>query len=175
MKVEVVESNCHWPEMYESERQKIAALFGRELVEIYHIGSTSVPGLAAKPVIDLLAAAEDIHRVDRYFDAMVQIGYEPMGEYGIPGRRYFRKGQMVRTHQLHIFDRRDRNQLDRHLAFRDYLRSHADVAEQYGRLKRCLADQFPDDIDGYCDGKDAFVKETEKQALSWWVSHRTGV
>ena len=99
---------------------------------------------------------------------MEALGYAYMGEFGIPGRRYLRKGGDRRTHQVHIFPREEERQIRRHLAVAAYLRCHPDTARAYGQLKLRLAQQFPRDIDGYCDGKDAFVKEMEQAALLWW-------
>ena len=90
-----------------------------------------------------------------------------MGEFGITGRRYLRKGGCERTYQVHIFRQEDRYNIGRHLAFRDYLRCHCEEAERYARLKICLAERYPYDIEGYCDGKEKFVKEMEEKALIW--------
>lgn len=95
-----------------------------------------------------------------------RIGYEYLGEFGIPGRRYLRKGGDERTHQIHIFQADDRKNIERHLAFRDYLRTHEEARGEYAALKKELARRFPYDIDGYCDGKEEFVRTMEKQALS---------
>jgi GrpB-like predicted nucleotidyltransferase (UPF0157 family) len=84
------------------------------------------------------------------------------------GRRYFRKGGDHRTHQVHVFQVDNEEDIHRHLAVRDYLRTHAEEAKQYGDLKENLAKQFPKDIEAYMDGKDAFVKELEKMALHWY-------
>jgi GrpB-like predicted nucleotidyltransferase (UPF0157 family) len=98
---------------------------------------------------------------------MEALAYEALGEFGIPGRRYFRKGGDDRTHQAHVFQVGDPG-VERHLAFRDYLRAHPGVAAEYGVLKAGLAQQFPEDIDKYMDGKDAFVKAAEQEALRWY-------
>ena len=95
------------------------------------------------------------------------IGYEGMGELGIPGRRYFRKGGDDRTHQIHIFCADSQKDIDRHLAVRDYLRANDRQAAAYGALKLQLARQFPEDLEGDCEGKDAFVKQLEQRALAW--------
>ena len=84
-----------------------------------------------------------------------------------PGRRYLRKGGDERTHQIHVFAQSDTGAIQRHLAVRDYLRAHPEKARQYGVLKQALAEKFPYDIDGYCDGKEAFMKELEGAALDW--------
>ena len=105
--------------------------------------------------------------MDRVKSEFEKIGYEYMGEFGIPGRRYLRKGGEKRTHQIHVFAQTDIYNIKRHLAFRDYLRTHSDVREAYAKLKRELAEKYPYDIDGYCDGKDDFVKEIEEKAAEY--------
>jgi GrpB-like predicted nucleotidyltransferase (UPF0157 family) len=99
---------------------------------------------------------------------MRAIGYEAMGEFGIPGRRYFRRDSAagVRTHQIHAFAAGSTH-IRRHLAFRDYLRAHPAIAEAYSHLKQKLAVAHPDDIYAYMDGKDPFIKEVEQKALAW--------
>jgi GrpB-like predicted nucleotidyltransferase (UPF0157 family) len=99
---------------------------------------------------------------------MQSLGYESLGEFGIPGRRYFRRDNAAgeRTHQVHAFQGGS-PQIPRHVAFRDFLRAHAEVAQQYSDLKRRLAAAHPTDIEAYMDGKDGFIKEMETRALAW--------
>lgn len=163
--VTVVEYDDSWKRMFEAERELIGSIMGRACIASYHIGSTSVPGLSAKPVIDILVAARSLEEADGCREAFESAGYEWMGEFGIPGRRYLRKGGDERTHQIHIFRCDDWKQIDRHLAVRDYLRTHDDECRRYSSLKKELAKRFPYDIDGYCDGKDSFVREIERKAL----------
>lgn len=165
MKVEVVKYRSEWTEEFEAEAEKIREILGDETIAIYHIGSTSVEGLSAKPIIDIMPVVKDISRIDKLNSAFESLGYECMGEFGIPGRRYFRKGGEERTHQIHIFGRKNEYDISRHLAVRDYLRRHADKAKEYGRLKEELAKKYPFNIEGYCDGKDSFVKDMEREAL----------
>lgn len=167
MNVVVTEYNEDWKQRFSEEAQKIKAIFGDELIDIHHIGSTSVPGLKAKPIIDIMPVVKDIEKVDSFNDRMEDIGYECMGELGMNGRRYFRKGGDNRTHQVHVFQWDNKEDIDRHLAVRDYLRMHPDYVNRYGDLKESLATQFPKNIEAYMDGKDAFVKELEKYALQW--------
>ena len=168
MQVVVVEYQPQWAELYEREAQAIREVLGERLVAIHHIGSTAVPGLQAKPILDILPVVRDIASVDSCNPAFEALGYECMGEFGIAGRRYFRKGGDQRTHQLHIFGEQSRADILRHLAVRDYLRAHPDAARAYGALKAALAARYPADIEGYCDGKDAFVKRLEQAALRWY-------
>lgn len=166
-KIVVVPYHPGWPEQYRVEAAKIAAVFGPELVAIHHIGSTSVPGLSAKPIIDMMPVVRDIERVESFNPAMVQLGYEPKGENGIPGRRYFAKGgDANRSHHVHIFAL-DNPEVNRHLDFRDYLIVHPAEARHYAALKAELAQQFPYDILDYMAGKDGLIKEILQKARAW--------
>ena len=169
-KVEVVPYETNWPLMYAAEANLLSAVFGEELVRIHHIGSTSVPCLQSKPIIDMLAEVRDIQKIECLNPAMIATGYTPMGEYGIPGRRYFFKGSEERhSYHLHAFQT-GHAEVARHLLFRDYLRSHLQEAMQYASLKESLAARFPNDIDAYMQGKDAFIKEVDRKAAAWSLS-----
>ncbi len=157
-----------WEQTYKLEKELITSILGQNLVEIHHIGSTAVKGLSAKPIIDIMPVVKSLSKVDIVADEFVKIGYEYLGEFGINGRRYLRKGGDERTHQIHIFQSDDKQNIERHLAVRDYLRSHENEARQYGELKTKLALQFPYDIDGYCKGKENFVQELESKAILWY-------
>lgn len=166
-KVVVTPHNGQWPLMFKEEAVKLRAIFGQEVVEIHHIGSTSIQGLKAKPVIDIMPVVKNIREVDSYNRSMERMGYEAKGEYGIAGRRYFQKGGDNRTHHIHVFESGSPH-IDRHLAFRDYLRAHQDVAREYGTLKSKLMDQHPYDMESYINGKAEFVMNTERSALAWY-------
>ena len=166
-KVEVSSYQEQWPIQFREEAEKIKAIFGEEIIAIHHIGSTAVPNLDAKPIIDLMPIVKQISHVDSYDDQMRELGYDPRGEYGIEGRRYFPKGEDHRTHHVHMFQAGSRH-IERHLAFRDYLKEHPTVKEQYGQLKKTLAQQFPFDMDAYIRGKNDFVQSTEEAALAWY-------
>ena len=163
--ITVLNYDPEWPLKYERERKAIAEILDGNGISIYHIGSTSVPGLAAKPIIDMMAVVRSLEKVDDARGKFSELGYEYLGEFGISGRRYFRKGGDERTHQIHIFQADDWNNIERRLAFRDYMRTHEKERAEYAKIKTALAQRFPYDIDGYCDGKDAFVREMEKRAL----------
>jgi len=165
--VEVVPHNPEWKELFEDEVQELVAVFGEEIVAAYHIGSTAIPGILAKPIIDILLEVRDIESVDTFNREMVAIGYVPKGRFGIAGRRFFIKGSEThRTHHVHVFEQ-GHPAVRRHLTFRDYLRAHPSEAQAYSRLKRDLARRFPHDINGYLAGKDAFIKEIERRAEAW--------
>jgi len=162
-----------WKDDYSSEAARIQTALGSSLTALHHIGSTSIPGITAKPIIDILAEVESVESVDLRAREMEALGYEVMGEFCIPGRRYFRKDDEagVRTHQVHAFVAGSPD-VTRHLAFRDYLRCHPDVAAQYSDLKRRLVDSCNGDFEAYMDGKDAFVKGVERRALEWVAAGR---
>lgn len=121
----------------------IGQILGPNLDCIHHISDTAVFGLCAKPIIDILPVVFDLSAVDGQTGAFWAAGYEAMGEFGIPGRRYFRKGGDRRTHQLHIFEKTNVQEIERHLAFCDYLRAHPEKADEYGALKRRLVRSIP--------------------------------
>ena len=166
-KVEVFSDHENWKLMFKEEARKLKSIFGKEILHIHHIGSTSVPELKAKPIIDILPVVREIHIVDNFIDEMKYIGYESKGENGITGRRYFQKGGDNRTHHVHIYQFGS-YEIKRHLAFRDYLLVHPEVKDSYGQLKEKLAEKFPYDVESYISGKEPLVKEIEVKALEWY-------
>jgi len=170
-KVEVVPHDPRWRDAFEAEAKQVAAALGENVVAVHHIGSTAIPDIYAKPVLDLLVEVRDITEVDAQSSAMESLGYEVMGEYGIPGRRYFRRDNQegIRTHHIHAFEAGSA-QAERHLAFRDYMMAHPGDAQRYSELKRRLAEEHPQSIDGYMDGKDGFIKEMDRRAARWRTS-----
>jgi GrpB-like predicted nucleotidyltransferase (UPF0157 family) len=170
-KVEVVPHNPRWRAAFEAEAKQVAAALGENVVAVHHVGSTAIPNICAKPVIDLLVEVRDITEVDGRGAALESLGYEAKGEYGIPGRRFFRKDDRegIRTHNIHAFEAGSA-QVERHLAFRDYMIAHPDDAQRYSELKRRLAEEHPQSMDGYMDGKDGFIKEIDRRAARWRAS-----
>lgn len=162
-KVEVVPFDPEWHRQFGEAAVEISRIFGNECIEIHHIGSTSVEGLSAKPVIDLLPVVRSIENVDAFNGKMADAGYMAKGENGLPGRRYFQKGGNERTHHVHIYEEGS-PEINRHLAFRDYLRTHPEKAKEYGTLKEELAAEYPQDIKKYIAGKAELVSEIEKLA-----------
>jgi GrpB-like predicted nucleotidyltransferase (UPF0157 family) len=164
----VVSYDPAWKLEFQVEAGHIARALGANVLSIHHIGSTAIPGMYAKPIIDILLLVDDINRLDEQSPAMEALGYEVMGEYGIKGRRYFRKDDDsgTRTHHVHSFQK-DSPEFERHLAFRDYMIAHPDEAQQYSLLKQKLALEYPEDMEAYIDGKDPFIKEHEARAIVW--------
>jgi GrpB-like predicted nucleotidyltransferase (UPF0157 family) len=155
-KVEVVIYNSHWPSMFKREATLINEALGTNCLAIHHIGSTSVPGLCAKPIIDILPVVKNILEVDKATKAMESLGYEAKGECGVAFRRHFIKNRDVRTHNIHIYEADD-PEIDRYLKFRDWMRSHNDDAQAYANLKMELAMKFPNDTLRYYMGKDTLL------------------
>ncbi len=168
MLVRIVPPDPTWPQQFVIAAAEVQATLGDAIAAIYHIGSTAIPQVYAKPILDLLVEARDLVQVDQRVAEMAAIAYEAMGEFGIPGRRFFRRHNAdgIRTHHVHIFPT-GHPDIARHLNFRDYLTAHPHLAQQYTDLKRQLADQFPTDIDQYMDGKDGFIKAMDQQAALW--------
>ncbi|MBC7880723.1 MAG: GrpB family protein [Anaerolineae bacterium] len=167
-RVEVVPHNPNWRSAFENESKQVAVALADNVVAVHHIGSTSIPTIYAKPIIDMLVKVREIAKVDEQNLAMQALGYEAKGEYGISGRRYFRKENEagMRTHHIHVFEVHSA-QVERHLAFRDYMRVHPEDAQKYSQLKQKLAKQYPNDVDGYVNGKDEFIKDIDKKAAEW--------
>lgn len=166
--IKVVDYDPKWPKMFASEAERIKQALGNNCITIHHIGSTSVPDLSAKPIIDMLPVVKDIREVDKAIKSMEALGYEAKGEYGIAFRRYFQKGKNIRTHNVHVYQEND-PEISRYLKFRDWMRSHPDDAENYAKLKEELAEKFPQDIMRYCNGKDAFVANIDaKDGFDGW-------
>ena len=119
-RIMVVPYQPQWPAAFERAAREVKIALRESLLAIHHIGSTSIPGIHAKPIIDMLAVAGSLSRIDELAERMREIGYEVMGEFGIPGRRYFRRDNAagVRTEQVHTFAAESPH-VRRHLAFRD--------------------------------------------------------
>ena len=150
--------NVLWPERFESLHSRIAAVLDGLASAIEHVGSTAVPGLAAKPIIDidvLLRSAADLPLAIMRLAAQ---GYEHRGDLGMPGREAFQAVDNVFSHHLYVC-LPDCSEYYRHLAFRDYLRAHPEDACAYANLKRMLASQSATDREAYTQAKTAFVQE----------------
>ena len=131
-----------WPSLFEEERVRIEGAIGPWVEEIEHIGSTAVPGLAAKPVIDIMVGVRSLEDSSALVGRLEAIGYEyvPEFEQQMPFRRYFRKlAGGRRTHQIHLVERSNAEWWDRHVFFRDHLRANPEIAGEYARLKYDLS------------------------------------
>lgn len=162
----MAEYDPKWPILYEEEKGRILAVIGRKVVAIEHIGSTAVPGLGAKPIIDIMVAVSQLADADQCIQPLQIIGYEYVPEYeaSIPERRYFRKGPSgARTHHIHMVELSS-DFWERHLLFRDFLRAHPEVAKKYYELKKELAAKYGPDHDAYTDAKVSFIESVLDKA-----------
>jgi len=161
--------NPDWPQMALRHAERLQ-LLGSTLVTVHHIGSTSVPGLAAKPIIDLMPIVTDLSELDRQRGSIEALGYKWYGELGIPGRRYCNLSDDAGTRivQLHFFQAGSPH-AERHIAFRDYLRAHPEAASAYEMEKRRAQQLHPGDSYAYGDEKAAWIKKTEAMALIWFT------
>lgn len=165
-KIVVVPHENHWSEKFQMEAKRLKSAMP-ETVKIYHIGSTSVPGLAAKPIIDMIMEVENIERVDGWNERFIELGYIVKGENGISRRRYFIHGtEEKRSYHLHVFEKGN-PEIVRHLAFRDYMMAHCEEAEAYATLKKELAEKYPYDGALYTEGKNEFVRNVDEKAKEW--------
>src|SRR5437868_6652545 len=177
--IEVVEYDPAWDAAFAREARRLAGVFGDALVAVHHVGSTSIAGLHAKPIIDILVVLRETETIDRFSAPMESLGYRVRGECpdaeipGTPGRFYFSKDTRgTRTHHLHACAVGHPDAADK-LAFRDYLRAHSREAAAYGDLKRRLALEHPRDTIAYIRGKDHFVKSLLAVARQWsGVAHQ---
>jgi GrpB-like predicted nucleotidyltransferase (UPF0157 family) len=171
--VEVVDYDPDWPRAYAEERDRVAAAIGDSILAIEHVGGTAVPGLPAKPVIDLMVGVEDIERAGPAVAGLINLGYEyvPELESQLPDRRYFRRGN-PETHHVHMVAVSS-DYWEGHLLFRDYLREHPQAAEEYGKLKRGLAGRFPLDREAYRAGKVPFIDTVVAAARREAGDHRS--
>jgi GrpB-like predicted nucleotidyltransferase (UPF0157 family) len=169
--VEVIDYRKSWIDQFNLEADILRYAIGFLNPVVHHVGSTSVAGLSAKPIIDILIEVDDVRSLDDHQQIFAAIGYLGHGENGIPERRYFEKGGDDRTHQIHAFDRGSYG-ATRHIAFRDYLVSHPQIAREYAVLKKQVALACNNDIDRYCAGKNEFIKKHEKLALEWYSHNK---
>ena len=169
----VVPHNPLWKQAFGVEAAALQAALGVNAAKLHHIGSTAIPNILAKPIIDILIEVSSLPQVDARASRMHALGYEVMGAFGIPGRRFFRKfdGMGTRTHHVHIFQQGSAH-VPRHLAFRDLLITHPQKAQGYSQLKADITRDGDISWEDYLDGKDPFIKETEGQALAWFSFSR---
>jgi GrpB-like predicted nucleotidyltransferase (UPF0157 family)/aminoglycoside phosphotransferase (APT) family kinase protein len=170
VRIDIVDYNPAWREMFDSEKAKLLTAIGDYVAAIEHIGSTGVPGLGAKPVIDIMIGVRSLAEADKHcVEPITGLGYDYVKafEKDTPFRRYFRKNSREgnRTHQIHLVEYGS-DWWKRHLAFRDYLRVHVDAREAYAQLKRDLATREFGTVSDYANAKSEFIKAIEAKALT---------
>jgi len=157
-----------WP-LRAAEHAERLRVLGAVLMTVHHIGSTAVPGLAAKPILDLMPVVGSLEELDAKRTLVEALGFAWHGEFGMPGRRYCTLSSTggTRLVQLHFFQN-DSSEISRHVAFRDYLRAHPDVTAAYEREKRRARDLHPDNSHAYTDEKSGWIREVNAKALQWF-------
>ncbi|EGC33204.1 hypothetical protein DICPUDRAFT_81018 [Dictyostelium purpureum] len=182
MEGEIEPHNINWKnEFLKFDKEIKQVLNGNDetiLINLFHIGSTSIGnGLKSKPIIDMLLVVSDINKLDdqKVKESFGKIGFECMGEFGIINRRYLRKSndRGIRICQIHSFQFDiSLYDIERHLAFRDYLISNPSLCKEYSELKENLIQSSKDNIDDYCNGKDYWIKKIEKESLIWFLKNK---
>jgi GrpB-like predicted nucleotidyltransferase (UPF0157 family) len=156
--VRVVDYDPAWVQTFAALKRQLVANLQGIAVTVEQVGSTSVPGLSAKPVIDIDIVPEDWNDFPMIRDRLHAAGYTHRGDLGIPEREMFDEPTGTPRHNLYVC-RKGSTSLRNHLLLRDYLRSHPQAAEEYGRLKKELAQRFPNDVANYCSAKTDFITE----------------
>jgi GrpB-like predicted nucleotidyltransferase (UPF0157 family) len=173
--VEIVPYSADWPERARREIEQLTDALGPVLYGVHHIGSTAVPGLAAKPIFDLMPVVADISLIHDAAPILEGSGYRGWGELWISGRRYFTRDTQsgTRVAQLHCFPLGPPH-VERHLAFRDYLRAHHAIASAYQSGKQRCSGLHPRDSHAYSDYKADWIIRVEAEALRWYRSTASG-
>lgn len=163
----VVSYNEQWPEMFKQEAARIQRVLSPHITHIYHIGSTAIPRMAAKPIIDMLLECENLNDIEIIATQLASLGYAPMRRQIIPHKSFFvsRYGEQIK-YNLHLHERGS-TQIKRHVNFRDYMIQHPEDAHTYATLKKNLAKQFSHDMSAYVSGKDKLVQAIDVKAKLW--------
>ena len=163
----VLPYNPTWPQVYCAEAAQVSTILGSNLVGAHHIGSTAVPGMAAKPTIDILLIVRELEALDACNTKLAALANQAKGEHGILGRRYFSKKEGDQ-HLFHLHAYAEGHaDIIRYLNFRDFLIAHPGEALDYQILKKGLVEQFWDAPAEYTAGKADFIREVEKRAAAW--------
>jgi len=157
--VEVEPYNIAWKQDFQNIKAELKDALGDLALSIEHVGSTSVEGLSAKPIIDIDVVIKNVELLGDVIIALQKIGYTHEGDKGIPGREAFKyQGkEHLRKHHLYVCAK-DASELGRHIGFRDYLRKHPEAVAEYGKVKTEGALKFPYDMDGYIAYKSDFIE-----------------
>jgi GrpB-like predicted nucleotidyltransferase (UPF0157 family) len=157
-----------WAAAARDRANALDAALGQVLVNVHHIGSTSIPAIVAKPILDLMPEVTSLAALDQARGALEAMGYAWWGEYGLPGRRYCTLVEPAtgkRLVQLHCYATGS-SEITRHLAFRDHLRRHPELAAEYERMKLRCRDRHPEDSHAYTDCKSEWIRRVEADALA---------
>jgi GrpB-like predicted nucleotidyltransferase (UPF0157 family) len=165
--VELVPHDPEWSQQADQEIFCLRAGLSFPIIGIYHIGSTSIPGIKAKPILDFVMEVESLDDVIKAIAEVEALGYENKGEFGIPGRQFFtRDTDGNRSHHLHVFQK-GHPDIERHTIFRDFLRANPEAAREYEQLKEILAKRFPKQSSNYTAAKSDFILSMDEVARYW--------
>ena len=166
-KVELIPFKESWAKKFSEESKRLKEIYDGELLNIHHIGSTSIPGMLAKPIIDILIEVQNIENIDLFNNNMKKLGYVPRGENGIVGRRYFiKENDNIRTHHVHIYQT-GASEISKHLIFRDYLIENQHEAERYKEHKGNIYQTCSDNVKLYQEKKASLIFELTENGLNW--------
>lgn len=155
--VELEEYNSNWKKEYEKEEKLLKNVLGSRIIEIHHIGSTSIEGLSAKPIIDILIVINSLEDIKEIEELLKPYGYENRGEQGVPDRRFFAKGsEDARSHYLHFVEPHSKTYYNQ-VYFKKYLIEHPEYIKKYCDLKQKLAEKYKDERPKYTAGKNEFI------------------
>lgn len=165
--IRIVDYDPAWPALAQSELRRLREALGAVAVRLEHVGSTAVPGLAAKPILDLQLSVDALEPRARYVEPLQRLGYLFVPDPEFPDFHFFGKPpERPRTHHVHVCAAGSVHEW-RHIAVRDFLRAHADEAERYAALKRALVARHPQDRLAYIAGKEEHVTALEARARAW--------
>ena len=152
-----------WANEYAEERNRILSVLADQILGIEHVGSTAIPGVCAKPIIDIAIAVQSLSAAENFVPTMARIGYDYAGDGGVPGGRIYGRGPKIRTHLVHAVVA-DSQEWQDYVNFRDVLRADAELVKQYDSFKRALAHKFSNDRPSYTYAKGRFIKSVLRRA-----------
>ena len=165
--VRLKKHNPKWKELFEKEKKLLLKKFPDIILEISHGGSTAIPGMPAKPIIDMFTAVKSLKSIESVKKELEKLCYEYRGEEGVPGRilyvKNMRGGREIRTHHLQFVEKGNK-EWKNHLLIKNYYLEHPGAVKEYAKLKKELANKYPDNRPLYSEGKQKFVKAILKKA-----------
>jgi len=165
-KIHIEEYNPEWVRQYEYEKEKLCSALGNTVLGIEHIGSTSIPGIWAKPIIDIMIGVKSLPLEECLIDKVIELGYENLGEAGVSGRIYFRK-RFPKAYNVHITQFGNLIWKN-NILLRDFLRSNKDEAMRYSELKRMIISEGVNNLLEYSERKADFIDEILKKVNEWY-------
>ncbi|MFT4553169.1 MAG: GrpB-like predicted nucleotidyltransferase (UPF0157 family) [Chlamydiales bacterium] len=167
--IEVVDYDPKWKKIFDQEELLLCETLSRVEISCHHFGSTAIPGMSSKPVIDIILEIASIDLISAFIAALEELGYEGLGECGVLGRSFFRRREDSKGRfsvHLHFFAK-GHFEIERNLVFRDYLRTHPEDAHAYEKVKIDLAKKYPQDHRAYRRGKEEIILEMDARAKAW--------